>query len=139
MIDANLDTTNLLLGIMAAVAVLEAVALIAGGIMAYRMYSAAMRKIDELEERHVAPLVARVDGLMMRLEPVIARANGLLETVERVEQTTGRVTHSVASRVNTLVGVVSGARQVLNGFFNGRRSSSEAPEHAPEAEAGTVR
>ena len=139
MIDGNLDTTNVLLAIMAAVAVLEAVVLVAGGIMAYRMYTAAMRKIDELEQRHVAPLAARVDGLMMRLEPVIARANGLLETVEKVEQTTGRVTHSVASRVNTLVGVVNGARHVINGLFNGRRSSSEAPEHAREAGAGTVR
>ena len=138
MIDGNLDTTNALLAVMAAVAVLEAVVLVAGGILAYRMYAAAMRKIDELEQRHVVPLVARVDGLMMRLEPVIERANGLLETVEKVEQTTGRVTQSVASRVNTFVGVVNGARHVLNGFFNGRRSSSEAPEHA-EAGTGTVR
>ena len=35
---ANLDTTNLLLGIMAAVSVLEAILLIGLGVMAYRLY-----------------------------------------------------------------------------------------------------
>src|SRR5689334_11367660 len=99
MVAGNLDTTNLLLGIMAAVAVLEALCLIAGGILAYRMYTRAMRTIEELEARHVAPLVSRVDGLMARIEPLIARADGLLATVEKVDATAGRVTNSVASSV----------------------------------------
>ena len=39
----NLDTTNLLLGIMAAVSVLEALVFIGVGVMAYRLYGQAMR------------------------------------------------------------------------------------------------
>ena len=53
----NLDTTNLLLGIMAAVSVVEAILLIGVGVMAYRMYGEAMRTIREIEQRQIALLV----------------------------------------------------------------------------------
>jgi len=47
----NLDTTNLLLAIMAAVSVLEAILLIGLGVMAYRLYGHAMRTIREIAHR----------------------------------------------------------------------------------------
>ncbi len=37
MLDGNLDTTNLLLGFMAAVSVLEALVVLASGIMAWKL------------------------------------------------------------------------------------------------------
>ena len=51
MIAGNLDTTNLLLGIMAAVSVLEALLLIGVGIMAWKLYGHAMHTIlvDDLD------------------------------------------------------------------------------------------
>ena len=67
----NLDTTNLLLGIMAAVSVLEALLLVGVGIMAYRLYSQAMQTVKEIEQRQVAPLVARVNVLMEKADRIL--------------------------------------------------------------------
>ena len=139
----NLDTTNLLLGILAAVSVLEAIALVAGGILVYRLYNQAMRTVQQLEERHVAPLVARVDTLMTKVDGILVDVKAITtrigtrtervddaiqQTIDRVDQTAGRVRESMATRLGNLVAMASGARSVLGGLFNGRRSSGEAPE-----------
>jgi hypothetical protein len=67
----NLDTTNLLLGIMAAVSVLEGLLLIGAGILGYRLYTQVMRTVREIEERQVAPLVARLNALMTRVDSIL--------------------------------------------------------------------
>jgi len=67
----NLDTTNLLLGIMAAVSVLEALVVLGVGVMAYRLYSQTMTTVRELEARQIAPLVARVNALMTRVDTIL--------------------------------------------------------------------
>lgn len=112
----NLDTTNLLLGIMAAVSVIEAIALVVGGILAYRMYTEAMRTIRELEARHVVPLVARANAVLEKAEGVLGDVKGVTERMPG------------QSRLGNLVTLASGAKQILGGIFNGRRSSGEAPE-----------
>src|SRR6267142_658802 len=145
MIAGNLDTTNLLLGIMAAVSVLEGLLLIGIGVLAYRLYTQAMRTVREVEERQIAPLVARVNALMTRVEAILvdvkdvtARVTSRTERVEtaiqhtmdRVDETAGRVRTSVSARVHRIMDFVHIARTAVDGFFHGRRSSGEAPGHA---------
>ena len=113
----NLDTTNLLLGIMAAVSVLEALLIITGGVLAYRLYTQAMRTVREIEERQVAPLVARGNALM-------SRAEGIVGTVEKVDETAHRVGHSVASQVSRVFGLVHSAKCAVERIFNGRREAA---------------
>jgi hypothetical protein len=137
MIAVDLETTNLLLGILAAVSVLEALVLIVGGVMAYRAYSAAMRTVHELEMRHVAPLAGRVDALMTKVDGVLVEVDGILVDVKEFTGRMGDRTRG-QTRVGALVTVMNGARQVLGGFFNGRRSSGGAPEHAAEAGTGSI-
>ena len=119
----NLDTTNLLLGVLAAAAVVQVALLIAGGVLVYRGYARTMRMVEEIEARHVVPLVQRIDGLIGRADQAMGRVEPLM---------------AGAARVNRVVSAVDRVRQAFGGFFNGRRSSSEAPEHA-EAGTGTVR
>jgi methyl-accepting chemotaxis protein len=137
----NLDTTNLLLGIMAGVSVLEALLLIGVGVMAYRLYARAMQTVREIEARQVAPLVARVNTLMTRVDAILldvkdvtARVSNRTErvdaairtTMDRVDETAGRVRSSVSSRINRVLTLVHHARAAVDGFFrNGRRA-----EHA---------
>jgi hypothetical protein len=136
----NLDTTNLLLGIMAAVSVLEALLLIGVGVMAYRLYSQAIRTVRDIEARQIAPLVARVDALMLRVDAILvdvkdvtARVTNRTErvdaairsTMDRVDETAGRVRSSVSSRVNRVLTLVHTARAAVDGFFHhGRRAES---------------
>ena len=67
----NLDTTNLLLGIMAAVSVLEALVLIGVGVMAYRLYTQAMR--DRPRDRGAADRAA--GGARRRADDARRRAS----------------------------------------------------------------
>ncbi len=136
----NLDTTNLLLGIMAAVSVLEALLLIGVGVMAYRLYGQAMRTIRDIEARQIAPLMARVDALMTRVDTILADVKdvtarvtnrtervdaAIRHTMGRVDETAGRVRSSVSSRVNRVLTLVHTARAAVDGFFqHGRRAES---------------
>ena len=141
MTDANLNTTNILLGIMAAVSVLQAVVLIGVGVMAFRLYHQTLRTIREIEQRQVAPLaahvtalMARIDGILGDVKDVTARVTRQTErvdsaihhTMHRVDETAGRVRDSVGSRINQLMGLLHGVTGAVQGLFNGRRSG-EAP------------
>jgi len=145
----SLDTTNVLLGIMAAVSVLQALVLIVVGVMAYRLYSRATQTIRELEMRHVVPLSARVDTLMAKVDGILVDVKAITErvgtrtervdsairhTMHRVDQTADRVRATVSSQVNGLVGAVNSAWNLVGSLLNGRRSSDEAPGHASRRE-----
>jgi methyl-accepting chemotaxis protein len=140
----NLDTTNLLLGIMAAVSVLEAILIIGVGVVAYRLYSQAMQTVRGIEERQIAPLVARVNGLMTRVDSILIDVKdvttrvtsrtervdaAIRHTMDRVDETAGRVRSSVSSRVNRVLTLVHTARAAVDGFFHhangGARVSNE--------------
>src|SRR5688500_16090702 len=60
----GLDTTNVLLGIMAAVSVLEALLLIGAGVGIFLVYRRVMTLVNELEQRQVAPAMARVNAIL---------------------------------------------------------------------------
>ncbi|HMF58982.1 MAG TPA: hypothetical protein VK595_01340, partial [Vicinamibacterales bacterium] len=60
----DLHTTNLLLGIMAAVSVLEALLLIGMGIGGYVVYGRVTTLIADLEARQIAPLREKVDAIL---------------------------------------------------------------------------
>ena len=137
----NLDTTNLLLGIMAAVSVLEALLLIGVGVMAYRLYGQAMRTVRDIEARQIAPLVARVDALMTRVDAILADVKdvtarvthrtervdaAIRHTMGRVDETAGRVRSSVSSRVNRVLTLVHTARAAVDGFLHNSRRAEHA-------------
>ena len=143
--EANLDTTNLLLGIMAAVSVLEALLLIAVGVMAWKLYSQGMQAIHDIEQRQVAPLRARVETLMGTVDGILVdvkrvthsvgaqsdRVNTAISTtIDRVDETADRVKHSVSSRVNRVRGLVHGARAAMGTLFNGHTREAAPPHRA---------
>jgi hypothetical protein len=122
----NLDTTNLLLGILAVVSVLEVVVLIGVGVMAYRLYTRAMRTMRELETRQIAPLVTRVntlmeqvDGILVDVKDVTSRLSNRTERIDTAIRTT---TSSVASRVHRVLTLVHSARAAVDGFLHNRRA-----------------
>ena len=78
----DLTTTNALLGIMAAVSVLEALALIAllgGGLLLYRRMT---RLIAGIEERQVAPVAARVNAILDDVKGVTKVAKDAAESAD---------------------------------------------------------
>jgi hypothetical protein len=134
----DLGTTNVLLGIMAVVSVLEAIALIAGGVLAYRLYTEAMATVRDLERRRIDPLVAQVNEILVDVKGITARVNQQTErvdvalrgTIERVDETAGRVKSSVMDKADRVAGVVRGVRAVIESLL---RAGHGEPPSAPAA------
>jgi len=118
---SSLDTTNLMLGIMAAVSVLEALLFIGLGIAGWRVYRSVMSVVSDLEVRHVAPTVARVNRMLDDLAAVTTTVKDETERVDkaihrtlvRVDDTANRVRSSVVAKTSRLVGLVRGARTAI--------------------------
>jgi hypothetical protein len=88
----NLATTNVLLGIMAAVSVLEALAVIGFFVGAFVLYKRILQVLRGIEERQVAPLAARVSSILDDIKGVTSMVK---EEAERVESIVRRVIDSV--------------------------------------------
>ena len=117
----SLDTTNALLGVMAAVSVLEAMLLIGMGIAGFMIYRRAIQLITDLEARQIAPLREKVDAILVDVKAVTARVSHEAErvdqaihgTIDRVDETAERVKSSVRDRVCQAVGIARGIRAVI--------------------------
>ncbi len=106
----DLNTTNILLGIMAAVSVLQTLVLIGVVVLALRRYRETLQTIRDIEQRQIAPLAANVtalvgtvDGILADVKDVTARVTrqtervdtAILHTMHSVDETAGRVLDSV--------------------------------------------
>ena len=137
----DLSTTNVLLGIMAGVSVLQALVLIGAGIAGFIVYRRVTQLVNDLEMRQVAPLREKVEAILGDVKTVTSRVSQQTErvdhaisgTMDRVDETAERVKHSVRDKVNQATGVVRGIRAVVAsvlssaaGHGNGGRPGSSA-------------
>lgn len=78
----DLSTTNILLGIMAVVSLLEALALIVviGG--AVLLYRRLFRLLAGIEERQIAPVAARVISILDDVKGVSATVKGATDAAD---------------------------------------------------------
>ena len=128
----NLHTTNLFLGIMAVVSVLEALLLIGMGIGGFIVYRKVMQLVNDLEARQIAPLREKVDAILIDVKTVTARVSQQTErvdhaisgTIHRVDETADRVKGSVRDKVNQAVGALRGIRAVITSVIG---NGSEPP------------
>jgi hypothetical protein len=126
----NLGTTNLLLGIMAAVSVLEALLLIGVGVAGFLVYRKVMDLVTNLEQRQVAPAMARVNAILDDVKDVSAKVKAETErvdtaihsTIDRLDDTADRVKSNVRAKTSHLVGIVRGLRVAIEGVLRSRQS-----------------
>jgi pyrimidine operon attenuation protein/uracil phosphoribosyltransferase len=124
----NLGTTNLLLGIMAAVSVLEALLLVGVGVAGFLIYRRVMALINELEARQIAPAMARVNAILDDVKHVSTKVKdeaervdtALRTTMDRVDDTADRVRSNVRAQTGRLVGILRGARVAIETMLNAR-------------------
>jgi hypothetical protein len=126
-----LGTTNLLLGLMAAVAVIEGLVLIGAAVAGFIAYRRVMQLIEGLEERHVVPAMTRVNallddvkGMTSKVKEETARVDHAIHTtMDRVDDTVDRVRTNVRQRTSWIVGAARGARVIVDELLNGRSRS----------------
>jgi hypothetical protein len=138
---STLSTTNIMLGIMAAVSVLEALVLIGVAIGAFKAYRTVMVLMRDVEEQQIAPLRAQLDAILGDVKSVTARVSqqtervdhAISDTMGRVDDTAEKVKSSVREKVYQATGVVRGIRAVIISLL-----SSEHSPKPPAAAAGRV-
>src|ERR1043166_3529685 len=117
----ELGTTNLLLGIMAAVSVLEALAIIGIGIGPFRVYKKVTALVAGLESRQVAPAMVRVNAILDDVKDVTAKVreetervdHAIQTTIDRIDDTADRVRSNVREKTSRVVGFIRGLRVAL--------------------------
>jgi hypothetical protein len=137
----DLSTINTALIIMAVVSVLQALLLIGMGIGGFLAYRRVMQLVNDLEARQIAPLRARVDGILEDVKTVTARVaeqtekvdHAISGTMERVDHTAERVTSSVRDKVYQAIGLVRGVRAVVMSVLG-----ADTRHEPPAAAAGRV-
>ena len=78
----DLSTTNLLLGIMAAVSVLQGLVLIGAGVAGFLAYKRVTQLVTDLEARQIAPLREKVEAILGDVKTVTARVSQQTERVD---------------------------------------------------------
>jgi hypothetical protein len=124
----ELGTTNLLLGIMAAVSVLEALVVIGLGIAGFMAYKRIMALVDQgmtlahgVEARQVAPAMMRVNAILDDVKGVTEKVKeetdrvdqAIHSTIDRIDDTADRVRTNVRAKTSALVAFVRGARTAV--------------------------
>jgi hypothetical protein len=129
----NLGTTNLLLGIMALVSVLEALVLIGAGVAGYILYKRVMELVAGLEQRQLAPAMTRVNAILDDVREVTAKVKAETErvdtaihtTMDRLDDTADRVKYRVRAKTSRLVGFIRGVRVAIEGILHSRQQPME--------------
>jgi hypothetical protein len=129
--DGNLDTTNILLGIIAAASALEALLIIGVGVGAFVAYRRVMSIVTDVETRLVEPAMARVNAVLDDVKGVSARVkdeaervdHAIRNTIERVDETADRVRSNVRLNQARIVGAVRGARVAIDTMLEGNGHS----------------
>jgi len=124
----ELGTTNLLLGIMAVVSVLEALVIIGMGVAAFIAYRRVIDLINGLEIRQITPLTVRVNAILDDVKVVTAKVKEEAErvdvaihrTIDRVDDTADRVRSNVRAKTSKVVGLVRGLRVALETIMQSR-------------------
>jgi hypothetical protein len=135
-IASTLETTNLMIGIIAVVNVFFALVVIGAGIWAFATYRKVSRALTVIEQEQIAPLRAQVDRILVDVSSMTARLSHQTErvdqaisgTMDRVDDTAERVKTTVREKVNQATGVVRGVRAVIASLLNGHSGpKSSAP------------
>jgi hypothetical protein len=128
----ELGTTNLLLGIMAAVSVLEALVIIGMGIAGFMVYKKVMALVDQgmviaqgIETRQVAPAMLRVNAILDDVKGVTSKVkeetdrvdHAIHSTIDRIDDTADRVRNNVRAKTSAVVAFVRGARVAVEGML----------------------
>ena len=124
--ESQLGTTNLFLGVMAAVSVLQALVLIGAGIAGFMAYRKVMALANTLESQHVAPAMSRVNTILDDVKVVSARVKEEAErvdhaihtTIDRVDDTVDRMRWNMRAKTSRIVGIVRGARVAIESMLS---------------------
>ena len=128
----DLTWTNTWLAILAMISLIQFLILCAAGFFAYRMYQRAMTTLETVERVHIAPLRARVDGMLDQVQAMTEKVrhvqNSVSDAVRHVTGTGSAVAGAVKSKTWPIIGVLQGLKSVANTIMgNGGHDHPDRP------------
>ena len=128
--DGSPETTNMLLAVMAAVSALEGLLIIGAAVACFMVYRTAMRcmshpgLIEGSETAWPRPWRAHAIDDVTSVSATVrgnrAVDSAIHHTIDRVDDTVGRVRTTVRQKTSRLVGLVRGARVALETVLESR-------------------
>lgn len=126
--ESTLGTTNIILGIMAAVSVLEGLVVLGIAVGGFMIYRRVMQVVADIESRQVAPVMGRVNAILDDVKNVSERVkdeagrvdDAIRNTMGRVDDTADRMRSNVRAKTSWVVGVVRGARAAIETMLQSR-------------------
>ena len=115
----SLQTTNIWLGILAVVSLLEFLMILAAGILGFKLYREAMSTIQTIERVHIAPLRMRVDLLLDQVEI-------MTDTVKHAQESVSDTLKHVTGAGTLVAGAVKAKAWPILGIIQGLKSAATA-------------
>lgn len=127
---ADLTWTNTWLAILACIALIQFLVMCAAAFIGYRMYQKAMTTIETVERVHIAPLRARVDGLLDQVQAMTDKVrhaqDSVSDALRHVTGTGSAVAGAVKSRTWPIIGIIQGLKSVASSVIgNGRHDHAD--------------
>ena len=121
----DLTWTNTWLAILAVISLIQFLIVCAAGFLAYRIYQKAMTTLEEVERVHIAPLRARVDGVLDQVQGMTEKVRHVQDSVtDALRHVTGTgtaVAGAVKSKTWPIIGIIQGLKSVATTMMgNGR-------------------
>src|SRR6476620_11175370 len=86
----DLTMTNVWLGMLAVISLIEFLMIAALGLLAYKAYKQMMTVVENVERMHIAPVRARVDAILDEVEIITGR-------VKHAQNSVSAALHTAAS------------------------------------------
>lgn len=127
----DLTWTNTWLAVLAVISLINFLIVCAAGLFAFRMYQKAMATIETVERVHIAPLRARVDGILDQVQAVTGKVKHAQESVtdafRHVSGTGNAVAYAVKAKTWPIIGIFQSLKSVANSVMrNGRHDRGDS-------------
>jgi len=129
----DLTMTNVWLGVLAVISLIEFLMIAAAGLLAYKAYRQVMSVVDNVERVHIAPLRARVDAILDEVEAITGKVKQAQNSVTAVLHGAAHAGNAVAGTVKSktwpIIGLIRGVRVAANAILdkNGKGGSHDRP------------
>jgi hypothetical protein len=127
----DLTTSNVWLGILAIVSLIEFLMICAAGFFGYRLYQKVMATLDNVEREHLRPLHARADNILDEVQRITDKVrhaqDSVSDALKHVAGTGNAVAWAVKSRTWPILGVLQGLKSAASTVMkNGRKGSADS-------------
>jgi hypothetical protein len=126
----NLDTTNTWLAVMAIAVVVQTLLMISVAVGAYVAMRRAGERLQRLEDRHLAPISARVAAVADDMQEVITRVrradDGVRAGIAKLDTVAHVAGHAIGARMWPVVGLTRAVTAAVRSFTS-QKSTPSSP------------